>query len=631
MLAFLIVVASAAFGWGAVRRLGWPLGRVEQLALAAAFALTAPPWVLFLAAWALGFAAGLPTAVAVLALAGWALGRGRRAELAAGPRPSWLSWIALGVLFALLFHGHMLHAEATGLWSGGSTYSDLALHATLVSHFSYTEVAFDSPIAAGEPLTYPFLGDFHVACLVRGGWSMSTAFAVTGWLCAMTGFALVDALARRLFHSRAAGTIAVWLIVLSGAVVGLWYAGADLAASGLPADAASMPSYANMWDRGVTWSNLVCDFLLPQRAFLAAFPVLWAAMLLLRSAVDEAGSDRGARRRLLVAVGLLVGALPLFHVHSFLIAMGMVALAATWAGVAGGGGRTAWWLVLAAALALAAPQLAWQLAGSWSSEFGHWHPGWRAPRGEFWIYWLRNWGLPLLLVPVAVATAVRIARRGCGSFALLMMIGATGTFTAANLYQFQPHEWDNMKLFVYAHMGVAVILAGGLARWLALGGVRRPLAVLAIVAMTGTGVLTLVRELDKHDQLTTTSDLELAARLRSVLPANARVLTSDQHNHLVPMLTGRRIVMGYRGWLWTHGIKSGPIERDVRAMFAGGAGTARLFRKRSITHVYIGPGERRDYGAKPEWYRDRYVRVLAAHGVEVFDVRMPLNPLVART
>jgi hypothetical protein len=210
MLGLAIAAAAAWFGAGAVRRLGWELTRVEALALAAAFALTAAPWLLFLAAWSVGFAAGLPLGVVALALAGHVLGRGRVAARATDvPGPSWLSWCVLGALFALLFHGHMLHREAAGLYTGGSTFGDLALHATLASRFAFDEVDLASPIASGQPLTYPFLGDFLVGCLVRGGWSMSTAFAVTGWISAMTGLALIDALARRMWGSRAAGVIAV--------------------------------------------------------------------------------------------------------------------------------------------------------------------------------------------------------------------------------------------------------------------------------------------------------------------------------------------------------------------------------------------------------------------------------------
>lgn len=618
MLGLAIVLAAAWLGAGAVRRLGWPLGRFEAVALAAAFALTAAPWVLFVAAWGLGFATGLPAGVVALALAGHLLGRARRVPPGdPGPAPSRLAWGAFGVLFALLFHSHMLHQEAAGIFTGGSTFSDLALHATLASRFAVDEIDLASPIASGQPLTYPFLGDFLVGCLVRGGWSMSTAFAVTGWISAMTGLALIDAVARRLWKRRAAGVIAVSLVVLSGALIGTWYAITDVAARGLPAEAAHLPSYANQWPRGVTWSNFVCDFLLPQRALLAAFPAVWAAGFLLRGACDDAPPP-ALRRRALLGAGVLIGALPMLHVHSFLVCAGLLAFTALVRTAADRRVHADWWLALAVALAMAAPQLWWQLGQSWHGGFGRWNVGWRAPEGEWWTYWLRNWGLPFALLPVALVLAVRARRSG---FAAVLAVAGIALFAAGNLYQFQPHDWDNMKFFVYAHMAIAVVLAGGLARWLAGGWWRRTTAAVALVAMTSTGALTLVRELDLHDQLASANDVKLAKAVRRHVPADAVVLTSDQHSHVVSMLAGRKVVMGYRGWLWTHGIDDRRLHDHVRRMFDGGDDALALLRHHHVTHVYIGPGELRDWGADPVWYRNRFPSVMNQDGAEVFDVR----------
>jgi hypothetical protein len=170
-------------------------------------------------------------------------------------------------------------------------------------------------------------------------------------------------------------------------------------------------------------------------------------------------------------------------------------------------------------------------------------------------------------------------------------------------------------------MAVAVVLAGGLARWLARGPVRATAAALALVAMTSTGALTLARELDRHDQIASATDLRIAAAVRARVPADAVVLTSDQHSHVVPMLAGRKIVMGYRGWLWTHGIDDARLSDDVRAMFRGGGDAVRRLRHHRVTHVFVGPGELRDWGADPAWFRSRFPTVVAGDGVEIFDVR----------
>jgi hypothetical protein len=611
VLGVLLVAAAALLGAGLVRRLPIATTRLERICLAGAIALTLGPWIAFLAAWALGFALALPLAGAAMAAAGIALARTPPAPLRAAPATSRLSWLALGLGFAGLFHGHMLHAEPGGLYTGGSSFGDLALHATLARRFVVDEIGFASPLVAGAPLTYPFLGDFLVACLVRGGWPLGAAFAVTGWLTILIALGLIQALALRLFGRRAAATLAAWLIVLSGSAIGAWYAVDDLARHGLPAQLADLPNYAHVGPSGAVFANFVCDFVLPQRALLAALPGFWAAAWAL-----AVGLETRARAPIVLA-GVAIGALPLLHVHSFLVGFGLVAWLAIWHGVRAPRTLATWAVALGAALAVAAPQLAWQFGQSWSAGFGGWALGWLAPPGGWWWFWLRQWGVALVAVPFVVAAAARHDRR----FVLPFVLAALGLFAAANLYRFQPYDWDNMKFLVYAYMMLAIAIAGGLARALAAGGAPRVAAALATVALTATGAIAILREADLHEQLASADDVALAAELDRALPPGARVLTTDAHNHVVPMLAGRAVVMGYRGWLWTHGIDYRGLERDVARMFVLEADAPPLFARHGVTHVYIGPGERRTYHAALDRYRARYRRVLVRGDVEVFDVR----------
>ena len=615
MLGWLLVVSLGLLGAGVVRRLPIATTALERTCLAGAIGLTLGPWILLLAAWSLGFALGLPLAGAAMAIGGIALWRTPAAPPLAAVSTSRLSWLALGVLFASLFHGHMFHVEGGGLYTGGSSFGDLALHATLANRFAVDEVGFASPLVAGEPLTYPFLGDFLVGCLLRGGWSLAMAFAITGWVSILIALGMIQALALRVFGNRAAATLAVWLIVLSGSAVGAWYAVDDLASHGLPAQLGDLPNYSHIRPRGVVFANFVCDFFLPQRALLAALPGFWAAAWALAVGVQT------RTRAAIVLGGVAFGLLPLIHVHSFLVGLGLAGWLAVWhcARRHPGPSLRVWVPTLGAMLALAAPQLAWQFGHSWSSGFGGWQLGWLAPSGGWWWFWLRQWGLAFVLVPAVVVAAARHDRR----FLLPFVIAALLWFGAANLYRFQPHDWDNMKFLVYAYMMLAIALAGGLARALAGGALRRAGAGLAIVALTATGAISVLREADLHEQLASSADVALAAELGRVLPPDARVLAADAHNHVVPMLAGRGVVMGYRGWLWTHGIAYAGLERDVRRMFVLDGDAPQLLARYGVTHVYIGPGERHTFHAALDRYRKRYRRVLVRGDVEVFDVRAP--------
>ena len=93
-------------------------------------------------------------------------------------------------------------------------------------------------------------------------------------------------------------------------------------------------------------------------------------------------------------------------------------------------------------------------------------------------------------------------------------------------------------------------------------------------------------------------------------------LTKDNHNHWVVDLAGRKIVMGFRGWLWSWGINYGQRERDVNAMFAGDAS---LFPKYHINYVILEANQE-------DYYLDRFPSFTVANGQKVFDVRVNTLP-----
>lgn len=617
MSATLLVLAAALLGTGVVRRLPVETTRLERITLAGAIAFTLGPWLAFLAAWPLGFRFGLPLAIAIMTGVGVALRRRAAAPPLVIAPTSALSWAALILLAIALFHGHMFHVEPDGLYTAGSSYGDLALHATLTNHFAANGISFQSPIVAGAPLTYPFLGDLAIACLVRGGWSLSFAMTITGIAMLVLALGVIQAVAIRLFQRRAAATLAVWLIMLSGSAAGIALAFSDTAHVGLPAHFADLPNYSHMRERGIVFANFACDFFLPQRAFLAAMPTFWAALW---------GIVVGLRTapRLLWFAAAAFGLLPLLHIHSFLVALAIVAWLALWH-VRTRDTRRIWLPPIALMIGLAAPQLAWQFGQSWTSHFGQWQLGWIAPAGQWWTFWLRQWGLALLLLPVLLHFAARRDRR----VLLPLTIAALLLFAASNLYRFQPHDWDNMKFLVYAYMLLCLPLAGALSHALSRSAFTRTAATLSIIALTATGALSIARELQQHQRIASTNDLALADAVARAVPADARVLTTDAHNHLVPMLAGRAIAMGYRGWLWTHGIDDRALARDVARMFVLDPSAPQLFARYHITHVYIGPGERRTHHAALAAYRQQYPRILERGDVEVFDVRVRRRPAPA--
>src|SRR5262249_42923989 len=116
------------------------------------------------------------------------------------------------------------------------------------------------------------------------------------------------------------------------------------------------------------------------------------------------------------------------------------------------------------------------------------------------------------------------------------------------------------------------------------------------------------------------ADNELAARFRSLVPAEARVLTASNHNHFVPTLTGRRIVRGYAGWLWTYGLMTEREARDVRALYAGAPEAPALLERYDISYVVVGPAERASFGVNLDFFSARFPVALRSPSTLIFRV-----------
>ena len=127
------------------------------------------------------------------------------------------------VLFAQLLSTHMLQPKADGLYSGGSTWADLAWHLSMISNFVArgTEAVRENPIYAGTKLSYPFVPDLISAWMIRCGVSMRTSLIVPSLLTMMGLVVGIYLLARRVGASAFGSVAAVFLMMFNGSIVSI--------------------------------------------------------------------------------------------------------------------------------------------------------------------------------------------------------------------------------------------------------------------------------------------------------------------------------------------------------------------------------------------------------------------------
>ncbi|HLM55027.1 MAG TPA: hypothetical protein VK422_02800, partial [Pyrinomonadaceae bacterium] len=581
MLALLFLIGAAFVGAGLTRRVLRGLLSGAELAMWGVVAgwMLAALFAYGLARWQGRLSFGLMAwACAVVWAAAVAVWWARRPRVRWGEARAWASENAVllfvlalfAPVYVLLFSSHTLLPGEGGLYSGGSAWADMNFHAALATSFAYGEnfPPVYTPLPP-EPLLYPFMPDFQAGALVSAGLSLRAALLWTAVPLALCVTGLFYQFALRLAGQRGAAALSTFLFLLGG---GLGFA--ELPGDWLRSGKGffefwnALPfNYANAWERGLHWTNVITDTFLPQRTSLFGMP---AALMIFTLFAEvwrrrhEGEEGRPGAARLLLTGGTLAGVLPLFHAHTYaavvFVSLLLFALRP----------RRAWLAFWTPALLLAAPQLFGLASHVSGGGFLRLLPGWMghdAP--SFAVYALRNFGLPLVLAVPAWLAAPRAWRGLYLPFALL--------FAFALVVMFSPNTFDNGKVIYYWHAANSV-LVGSLLFRLAAEYRQRLLASLLALACVASGLTALQNEGLKRELLFSEAELAAADFVRRNTEPRSLFLAAPSLNHPVLSLAGRRVVRGPTFWPWSHGYEFRSREADVRRIYSGTADAAELLR-----------------------------------------------------
>jgi hypothetical protein len=246
--------------------------------------------------------------------------------------------------------------------------------------------------------------------------------------------------------------------------------------------------------------------------------------------------------------------------------------------------------------------------------------------GVWWGFWIANLGV---VVPLCLAVTVfgllsllpaarqpvvhalgRAGRWVTGPYPpdlLRFAMTTTPIFIVANVVVFQSWDWDNTKLFAYWYLGGALLVAALCVHWWhAFGGVirrraaphLRPLAdigrgvasVVTAMSVLATGVIVMLRFLPWQPAcgapgaeaghctagpvsgpytLVSAADLQAAQAVDAAVPRQAVFMTPPRFDDPITVITGRPVVAGYHGWLWSYGLDDRQRQADVTAAYAG--------------------------------------------------------------
>jgi hypothetical protein len=182
-----------------------------------------------------------------------------------------------------------------------------------------------------------------------------------------------------------------------------------------------------------------------------------------------------------------------------------------------------------------------------------------------------------------------------------------------------PHEYNNLKLMYFWYALSSVLIAA----WLVtLGRVKgRPWTAFSLsVVCVLTGLLSLHAEAVLKWEIFSNADVQASVFVKHMTPPNALWLTGLNHNQPIASLAGRTIVLGYTGWIVSHGYDVGRREADVRTMYTGGPKAAALLAQYKVDYVYMGPWEKKELKGNDAWYAARYPAVYDVDGLRIYEV-----------
>lgn len=550
---------------------------------------------------------------------------------------------------------HVLTFRDGAVYAGQCTYGDMNMHLGFITSIA-NQHTFppDYSILPGTKLAYPFLSDSISSSVYIFGASLKWSYILPMLFALMQVMAGAYALIDYILIDRKKTFLSYLLFFLNGGLGFLYFINKGFASENFKRIFTEFyQTPTNYTTKNIMWHNVIVDMLIPQRATLFGWAMLFPVLYLITKAIKE------EKRQYFYVAGIIAGGLPLIHTHSFLalgvLCAGFVLLDLTngnkkqfpvWgrvailAGVLGifeyisrekikGDvvssnallvmGIIVIGVLVAAIIYMVVKSI--RQNGKMTDELKKLVICW----GSFLILVLVL-ALPILFkFTFSQATGEQFTR---GSFnwandtepyfwfsvknfgvmfigmllvyvfgnrkQLRIVMPATFLWLMSELVVFQPNTYDNNKLMLVSYLYFCIAVSDFLFDMLAKINIKAvTVATAAVVGFVGIfgALLTLGREYVSEYELYSKGYLEAAEYIEKNTSPKDMILTATNHNNAIASLTGRNIVCGAGTFLYFHGVDYGQNEADVKTMYENPAEREKLLDKYNVKYIVIGPNE----------------------------------------
>ncbi|HSX18863.1 MAG TPA: hypothetical protein VLE91_01880 [Candidatus Saccharimonadales bacterium] len=526
--------------------------------------------------------------------------------------------LTFGVFGFIFFHlaKEMLQIRQDGWYVGQvNLYGDLVFHLGLINKYLVSnKILPESPIYAGSKPNYPIFADFitaQIAKITSVDWALFFVTFSVGLLSIFVARLFI----KNFIKNEKVVFLSLLLFFINGGF-GFIYFFQDYLKSNQNffSFLFNMPrQYTDIKEIGYWWINNYLAYFLPQRAFLFAFPITLVSLLLLYRGVQN------QKTKYFLLAGLLSGILPIVQAHSLFVlfllsvpyAIGSVYLA--------GDKKTViknWLIYAAVTISLALPLIKSITTSGDLLGFIKYEPGFTSKENILW-FWFKNLGLfaPTLLIAIAW-----IYKKNRHLFFLYLPF--LGLFVLANIFIFQPWAFDNTKIMIYWYF-VSCLLVGYFLydQFFTETLPKKIFATIVVVVMTLSGALDLFRTFTPptNYQIFSNADIEVATAVKNLTSKEALFTTASNHNNPIPALSGRSTLIGFHGWVWSHGLPFEQRAKDVEEIYMGGERASQLISQYNVNYVSIGPEEKKEFKINYNYF-SQFPQIYLTNNWVLYDV-----------
>ncbi len=547
------------------------------------------------------------------------------------------------VFFVLVLSG--LEFRNGEVYSSQATYGDMAMHLGFIT--SIAEQKIFPPmysILPGNKLGYPFLSDSISSSLYVFGCHLKLAYCLPMLFAGLQVFLGAWMFLKSWLKDKAKALVA-WVLYFWCGGLGFIFFLPFLGTENFTRIFTEFyETPTNLVDNNIRWVNMIVDMLLPQRATLFGYAVLFTVLYLLHEAVF--GADKGKTRNFILCA-VLGGALPMIHTHSF---VALALISAVWVLIGLNGNLKSivpkavfgfllvfftlysllifgenlressvnltvclagavlfvaaivlslvlyvrkngikdlaltWGVYLLIVCVLALPQLfTWTFNQASNGGFIRGYFNWANLSDTYIWFYIKNMGIVLIAFVIGFFTSGKENAFTAAPFMLIWFI--------AELVVFQPNTYDNNKLLYVGYLfvvGIAADLMVKVYRKMKTNqAVKYAVSAVVMFFCVISAVLTVGRELYSEYCLLDSAQVNAAEFIAENADPDATVLTDDRHNNAIAVLTGRNIVCGSGSYLYYHGLDYSKQYYDERAMYESPAESVDLYEKYNVSFVEV--------------------------------------------